>query len=126
MSTQVEFDFSGRAPVSAQIGMKKARKNADEKWLAIFDACVLAAARKKPEITSDDVLVEMEALPIKPQTHTLAAIGPSMMRAAHMGIIRGTNRVNRSLRPEKHGNRQNIWESKVFVIQIQRKGPGLV
>jgi hypothetical protein len=31
-----------------------------------------------------------------------------------MGILKGTNRVKRSERPEKHGNRQNIWESKVY------------
>jgi len=117
MSTQQQFsiDFDKRLPVSAQIGMQQADDNANEKWKHIFDACVLAAAKKKAEITSDDVLAEIEALPNPPETHNLNAIGPAMRRAAVMGIIRGTNRVKRSERPEKHGNRQNIWESKYFM-----------
>jgi hypothetical protein len=112
--TQFDLDFSGRLPASAQIGMDQARANADGRWVAVFDACVLAAARKKPEITSDDVLAEIESLPDPPETHNLSAIGAAMRRACSVGILRGTNRVKRSERPEKHGNRQNVWESKYF------------
>lgn len=112
MSTQqFDLNFSSRLPVSAQIGMKQADDNANERWKHVFDACVLAAAKKKPEITSDDVLAEMEALPNPPSTHNLGAIGSAMRRACDMGILRGTNRTKRSERPEKHGNRQNVWES---------------
>lgn len=115
MSTQqFDFDFSGRLPVSAQIGMEQADQNANERWKHIFDACVLAAARKKPEITSDDVLAEIEALPNPPSTHNLSAIGPAMIRAGRMGIIRGTERTKRSSSLEKHGNLQRVWESKVW------------
>lgn len=112
---QFELDFSERlpAPVQERIadGMRQADANADIRWRHIFDACVLAAARKQAEITSDDVLAEIEKLPDAPSTHNLAAIGPAMMRAAGMGLLRRTDRVQRSLRPEKHGNRQNVWES---------------
>jgi len=94
--------------------MHQADINADPKWRHFFDGCVLAAARKRPEITSDDVLAEIEALPHPPETHNLAAIGPAMVRAAEMGILAHTDRVVRSKRPEKHGNRQNIWASAVF------------
>ncbi len=111
---QFALDFSKRLPVSAQIGMEQADEHAKPDWKHWFDGCVLAAAKKKSEITSDDVLAEIEALPQAPETHNLAAIGPAMIRAAKMGILRGTDRVKRSERPEKHGNRQNIWESRVF------------
>lgn len=119
MSTQYSLDWSQKLPPAAQAakadGMQAADDHANPKWRHFFDGCVLAAARKKLEITSDDVLAEIEALPNKPDTHNLAAIGPAMSRAAKMGILKGTNRVKRSERPEKHGNRQNIWESKVYV-----------
>ncbi len=117
MSTQqFDFDFSGRLPVSAQIGMKQADDNANEKWRHIFDACVLAAAKKKPFITSDDVLTEIEALPNPPATHNLSAIGPAMQRGGKMGILRATGRHERSQREEKHGNLQQVWESLYFQV----------
>jgi hypothetical protein len=116
MSTlQFQLDFSGRLPASAQRGMAQSDANADPRWKTFFDACVLAAARKKAEITSDDVLAELEALPHPPSTHNLAAIGSAMLRAEKAGILRHTNRVKRSQRPEKHGNRQNCWESLQWV-----------
>ena len=110
---QFALDFTEKVPAPAQeriaAGMKQADENADGRWRHIFDACVLAAAKKKPEITSDDVLAEIEALDQAPGTHNLAAIGPAMKRAAKMGVLAYTDRVKRSERPEKHGNRQNVW-----------------
>jgi hypothetical protein len=119
MSTrQFALDFTQKRPpqVQARIadGMQTADDNADERWKHIFDGCVLAAARKKSEITSDDVLAEIEALPDPPDTHNLAAIGPAMKRAQVMGVISYTDRVKRSERPEKHGNRQNVWLSNYW------------
>jgi hypothetical protein len=115
---QFDLDFSQRLPAAAQEritdGMRQADANADPRWRHLFDACVLAAARRKAEITSDDVLAELEALPRPPETHNLAAIGPAMVRAASMGLLARTDRVKRSERPEKHGNRQNIWQSKCY------------
>ena len=111
---QFDLDFSKRLPVSAQLGMKQADDNAKEEWKHWFDGCVLAAAKKKPEITSDDVLAEIEALPHAPETHNLAAIGPAMIRAAKMGILRGTDRTVRSERAIKNGNLHRVWESKVY------------
>lgn len=116
--SQFSLDFTSKLPPSVQIriqeGMKQANDNADPKWRHIFDCCVLAAARKKPEITSDDVLAEIEALPDPPDTHSLVAIGPAMQRAAKMGVLGYTDRVKRSERPEKHGNRQNVWKSNYY------------
>jgi len=108
---QFNLDFSGRLPASAQIGIDIADKNANERWKHIFDACVLAAAKRKPEITSDDVLAEFEKLKHQPFTVNLAAIGPAMVRAGKMKILRATNRTVRSQRPEKNGNLHRVWES---------------
>lgn len=111
---QYALDFSGKLPPRAQAGMAQADENAELRWKAVFDACVLAAARKKPEITSDDVLAELESLPDAPSTHNLAAIGPAMKRAAQMGIIKPTDRFVRSKVPHKNGNAHLVWLSKFY------------
>ncbi len=115
---QFSLDFTEKVPPPVQEriaeGMAQADAHADPRWRHVFDACVLAAARKKSEITSDDVLAEIELLPAGPSTHNLAAIGPAMRRAAQMGILTYTNQVRRSERPEKHGNRQNVWRSNYY------------
>jgi len=111
---QFALDFSGKLPASAQAGRAQSDENADPRWRHIFDACVLAAAKKKPEIVSDDVLAEIEKLPNPPRTHNLSAIGAAMHRACQMGILSATDRVKRSERPEKHGNRQNVWLSNYY------------
>ena len=116
MTQQFSLEFERHLSVPAQIGMAKADENASDRWKHIFDACVLAAARKKAEITSDDVLAEIEALPNPPSTHSLDAIGPAMVRASKMGVIKATDRMVRSRRPEKHSNLQRIWASKYFVV----------
>ena len=114
MTNQFTLDFSGKLPPSAQEGMMRADENADEKWKHIWDACVLAAAKKKQEIVADDVLAEFEALGHGPKTHNLSAIGPAMKRAAQMGILKSTGRYERSQREEKHGNLQAVWFSKYY------------
>lgn len=118
MSTQYSLDWSAKRPPEVQEkiaqGMQQADDNANERWKHIFDACVLAAARKKAEITSDDVLTEIEALPNPPDTHNLSAIGPAMNRAAKMGVIVATEKIIRSERPEKKGNYHRAWQSKYF------------
>jgi hypothetical protein len=115
---QYGLDFTQRLPAQAQAkiadGMRQADEHAAPKWKHFFDGCVLAAAKKKQEITSDDVLTEIEALPDPPETHNLAAIGPAMKRAAAMGVIAPTDGVKRSERKEKRGNYHKIWRSKVF------------
>jgi hypothetical protein len=95
-------------------GMKQADQHADPKWKATYDACVLAAARRLKELTSDDVLEELEKLNHPPGTHNLAAIGPAMSRAASNGFIKRTDRVLRSKRAEKNGNLHRVWESNYY------------
>lgn len=117
-SNNYELDFTEKRPPAVQDaiadGMGRADQNADGRWKHIFDACVLASARKKPEITSDDVLAEIEALPDSPSTHNLSAIGPAMKRAADMGVISPTEKVVRSERPEKRGNYHKAWRSNYY------------
>ena len=116
---QFALDFTESLPVPAQAriadGMQRADDNADERWKHIFDAAVLLAAQKHRELTSDEVLSEIERMPNPPQTHNLAAIGPAMKRAAQMGILRRTDRFCRSKRPEKNGNLHAVWESKYYM-----------
>jgi len=114
MTLQFTFDYDSKLPAAAQAGRQQSYENSKEEWRCIFEACILAAARKKFEIVSDDVLAEVESLGHAPTTHNLSAIGAAMHRACKMGILRGTDRVKRSERPEKHGNRQNIWESNYY------------
>lgn len=115
---QFSLDFSTRRPpkVQARIaeGMQRADDNADGRWKHIYDASVLAAARKKPEITSDDVLSELEALPNPPNTHNLSAIGPAMTRAQTYGVISPTEKLVRSERAEKKGNFHRVWTSNYY------------
>jgi hypothetical protein len=114
---QFELSFSGRLPASAQIGMQQADDNANAIWKRIIDDCILAVARRLPELTVDDVLDEYEKLPtnVRPSTHALDALGPAMIRAGKAGILKSTGRVMRSKRPGKHGNRHSIWASRYFV-----------
>ena len=118
---QYALDFTAKLPPAAQAriadGMAAADEHADERWKHFFDGCVLAAARKKPEITSDDALDEMETLPKPPGTHNLAAIGPAMRRAENMGILINTGRNVRSKKLGKNGNLHIVWRSTVYQEQ---------
>jgi hypothetical protein len=106
-----ELDFSGRLPVSAQQGMKKADDNACPDWRYMVDHAIVAVARKKAELTVDDVIVELGEIPHCPKNHSLDALGPAMCRAAKHGVLKSTGRRERSKRPEKNGNLHTVWAS---------------
>lgn len=111
----VELEFSTRPRAGVTIeAMQTCDDHADPLWKQRFDDAVLAVARRRAELTSDDVLAHVERLADPPKTHNLAAIGPAMIRAMKADIIEPTGRTQRSERPEKHGNRQNVWRSRVF------------
>lgn len=114
MSTQFQLDFSGKLPPSARLGMAKADANANHFWRRMIDAAIVAVARKQKELTVDDVLDEMEKIPNCPKTHALDALGPAMSRARKDKILSPTDRVTRSRRPEKHGNRHSVWVSNYY------------
>lgn len=114
-STQFALDFSGKRPPAVQQrieeGMKQADDNANYFWKRMIDAAIVAVARRLAEFTVDDVLDEMEKIPNCPGTHALDALGPAMLRAKRDRIVSPTNRVVRSKRPKKHGNRHAVWTS---------------
>jgi hypothetical protein len=126
MSTNYSLDFSGKTSPQVQDrirdGMKRADENANYFWKKILDGCVLAAARRLPELTVDDVLDELDAINVSRkksgkspiETHAMDALGPAMSRARKDKIISPTDRVKRSQRPEKHGNRHNVWLSNFY------------
>ena len=115
---QATLDFSQNLPPAAQEkiadGMQRADEHADPKWRHVFDASVLAAAKKHQEFTSDEVLDELALLPNAPSTHNLSAIGPAMKRAAQMGIISRTKKCVRSKVPHKAGNWHSVWRSNYW------------
>lgn len=115
---QFHLDFEARVPPAVQArihdGMKAADDHADEKWKHIFDACVLAVARRQPELTAADVREEFEKLNHPPDTHNLSAIGPALKRAQRMGIIKGTLAMRMSNVESTHGRKLTVWESKYY------------
>jgi hypothetical protein len=122
MSLQFELDWNSKLPPSAQEGMAQALDHADKFWLKVLDGCILAVARKLPELSVDNVLDELEEVnkaresagkPIV-ETHHLCAIGPAMRRAQKDGIIVGTGRVVRSKKAHKNGNIHSLWASNFY------------
>lgn len=117
-SGQFALDFTQKLPPAVQEriaeGMAQADANAEVDWKYVWDACVLAAARRLPRLTSDDVLAEFEQLRKQPYVHNLSAIGPAMKRAWKMGIIAPTDEIVRSERPEKRGNYHRTWVSNYY------------
>ena len=115
MSQQLAIDFSGRLPVSAQIGMEVCNANADDRWKRWVDGCIQDVARRMSEFTVDDVIAALQALPDPPSTHNLAALGPRMKEVAkELKYMKATDRVQRSKRPLSHGNLLRVWESLIW------------
>jgi hypothetical protein len=53
------------------------------------------------------------------ETHNQSALGPAMKRAMRDKIIVATDRVLRSRREIKHGNRHTVWQSRVHVQEAK-------
>ena len=116
--TQFEIDFEHRLPISAQEGMARADENANETWKRWVDGCIQEVARRQPEFTVDDVIAALEALPNPPDTHNLAALGPRMKEVAKsLKYMKATPRVQRSKRPDSHGNFLRVWESRIWIAE---------
>jgi hypothetical protein len=115
---QPSFDWTQKLPPAVQeriaSGMQQADENADGHWKYMWDSCVVAAARRLPELTSDDVVEEYEKLKYQPGTHNLSAIGPAMNRAWKMGALSPLDGFKRSERLEKKGNLHRVWKSNLF------------
>lgn len=111
---QFSFDFRKRLGPEAYEGIDRADKHAKEVWKKCFDDCLAVVAKRQAQLTSDDVLAEMQKIPNPPTTHTLSAIGPRMLHAARIGVLLNTNHNLRSQIPVKHGIRHTIWESAIY------------
>ena len=115
-----ELDFRGTLPISAQDGMQAADENASNRWKRYVDGCILQVARELPEFSVDDVLAKLESLPNPPSTHNLAAIGPRMCEVSKtLHYMVATDRLKRSVRPEKHGRHLRVWRSTLYVAPQQ-------
>jgi hypothetical protein len=110
-----EFDFSGKLPPSAQVGMAVADENANDEWKRYVDGCIQRVALRLAEFTVDDVLDALDALPFSPETHNLAALGPRMKEVAKtLKYMTATEGLRRSKRPGKNGNLHRIWKSNLW------------
>lgn len=117
-SQQFALDFTQKLPPAVQEriaeGMAQSDANANHFWKRMIDHAIIAVARCMKEFTVDDVLDEMEKIPNCPETHALHALGPAMQRARRDKIVSPTNRLVRSAREVKHGNRRSVWISNYF------------
>jgi hypothetical protein len=120
---QPALDFTGRMPAAIQAkiaeGMQRSDEHADHGWKRVVDGCILAVARRRSQLSVDDVLDELDRVNAERKaagqpiiaTHDLAALGPAMKRAMRDKFVSPTNAVIRSKRAEKHGNRHSLWKS---------------
>lgn len=122
---QFDLDFTLKLPPEVQTkiaeGMQAADDHCDPFWRRIVDAAIVAVARRKHELSVDDVLDELadvneaRAIAGKPlvETHHLCAIGPAMKRANKDGVLAPTDRVIRSKKEQKNGNYHKVWASNL-------------
>lgn len=123
---QYAIDWTAKRPpeVQAKIekGMREAEEHADPFWKVVLSGCILAVARRRAELSVDDVLEELDAVnqerirrgDPKVETHHLCAIGPAMQRAFKDGLISPTDRVVRSKIGHKNGNLHAVWKSNHY------------
>jgi hypothetical protein len=98
------------AEVARDEAVARVEEHASADWLAAAATAVGMLAMFYPEFTTDDVwecLVEVEA------THEPRALGPVMMKAARRGLIRKTDRVQNSRRPQCHARPVAVWSSLI-------------
>jgi len=63
------------------------------------------AAPRLLEFTTDDIFIEPDDWNFTDNR----AIGPAMVRAARLGIIKGTDRVRKSTRAKCHARPKRVW-----------------
>lgn len=105
------FDWKA-AEDSKREAMHRAEVNADRDWLAEAGMAVSLLALARLEITTDDVWQAMDDAGVV--THEPRAMGPVMKRAAAHGLVRKTDRVRNSVRPECHCRPVAVWESLIY------------
>lgn len=89
-----------------------ADEHAAPDWKLAAAACIRHLAERKPEITADDVVEDLEQFFPSVTTHNLAALGPVFRNAAKSGVIRNTNRMVQSRIPRRH-RKITVWKSLI-------------
>ena len=92
-------------------GIRRAAEHAADSWRFHAEQAVLRAARKLPELTVDDVQLEM---PVEITTHEGRAMGAVMLAAAKVGWIQPTDRFKPGNQPKSHRNPRRVWKSLVW------------
>ena len=103
--TQLSMD---RAVQARDTAMGVVDENADAEWKDEALHAVYETAAVRPTFTADDV---WERIPTWVWTHTPAALGPIMRRAAKKGWIEATDRFKNSARVSRHAAPIRIWRS---------------
>ena len=93
-------------------GMANADFGADPEWKLAAYTAVVATARIKRLLTSDDVV---ERIPKDVDTPEWRALGPVMLAAAKAGVITKANMPGiNSTRRKLHAGPRTVWESLIY------------
>jgi len=95
------------------VGMARAINHANPAWVLAASKAVVAAAREKRTLTTDDVVTRIDA---NTTTHELRALGPVMRRAAIDGVIEKALQlpIKCATRPSNHRRPLTVWKSLIF------------
>jgi hypothetical protein len=114
MSSQFALDFSGRLPISAQEGMRRADSNADPLWKREMDAAIRQVALTHEIFTADEVVAELERNKFHFSTHNASALGPRLVEVSKtLMYMEPSNGFKRSERKQSHGNLLRVWRSLI-------------
>jgi hypothetical protein len=114
MSSQFALDFSGRLPISAQEGMRRADSNADPLWKREMDAAIRQVALTHEIFTADEVVAELERNKFHFETHNASALGPRLVEVSKtLMYMEPSNGFKRSERKQSHGNLLRVWRSLI-------------
>lgn len=102
-------DAGERAKAEA---LARVEVNADEAWLASAREAVLVTARAVEEFTTDRVWWQLDRWGVPPPREP-RAMGAVMRGAVAAGVVRGTDRVVKTSRPEAHKRPIPVWRSLV-------------
>lgn len=92
--------------------INKAENNANPHWKQAAEMAIRSIAVDRNEFTSDDVWLWLHDMAIE-MPHEPRALGAMMVRASRQGLIKTTDRVRQSERPECHARPIRIWRSLI-------------
>lgn len=97
---------AGQALRDAAIALVDA---ADPDFVARALGALQRVAYRQPELTTDDVWVELGSAPRERR-----AMGAVMQRGKRLGYIRSTKRMQQSAQPQCHARPKQVWVSLVW------------